>query len=243
MKMYNVVLVFIVGLMLSACGGGGGGAEPAAVTPPADTYTGLDAATGEEAGVASVDGVDDAAVYTYNFKGTPVDVTLNGLEADDFVNTTEDVIARHIGGTTYSYSRFGVVASYSAMTTEDHITDGEVFYVGQKTSSMPTTGTATYSGYLTTLLDGEFSDATITFNVDYGESTIGGAITDGYVFDTGAIVGSDFSGTVSANSFDVVGAYHGSFFGPNAEELGGVGTIDGAGVENFGFSFGAQKIN
>ena len=67
MKIYNVIIVFIVGLMLSACGGGGGSATPTAVT---DGYRGLYAEGGGEAGVASVDGVDAAAVYTYNFKGT-----------------------------------------------------------------------------------------------------------------------------------------------------------------------------
>lgn len=46
MKIYHVVIVFIIEMMLSACGGGGGGATPAAVT---DGYRGLYAATGEEA--------------------------------------------------------------------------------------------------------------------------------------------------------------------------------------------------
>ncbi len=236
MKIYHVIIVFIVGLVLSACSGSGG-AAPAAVT---DTYTGLYAATGGEVGVASVNEDDE---YTYFFNGVPVDVTLSGtLPISGFVDTTGGGIARHIGGTTYSYSRFGVVASFDNFTPGDTYTNGEVFYVGQKTSSMPVTGTAIYSGYLTTLQGGEFNDATVTFSVDYAGNTISGNTLDGIsmIFDEGIIIGSDFSGTVSSGTTEIVGGYHGSFFGPNAEELGGVGTFDNGGG-TFGYSFGAKK--
>ena len=91
MKILNIMFVAIVMMMLSACGGGGG-ATPA--------YTGLEVETGEEVGVASVVGTGDDAVYTYNYQGTPIDVTLDG-EAGDFVHITEDGIGRYIGGTTY----------------------------------------------------------------------------------------------------------------------------------------------
>ena len=237
MKIYHVLIVFIVGLVLSACSGSGG-TTSAAIT---DTYTGLYTATGDEAEVASVVGVDVAAVYTYNFQGVPVDVTLSGMTASGFVDTAGGGITRHIGGTTYSYSRFGVVASFDGFTPGDTYTDGEVFYVGQKTSSMPITGAAIYSGYLTTLQGEDFYDATVTFNVDYGDKTISGN-TLGVIsmtFDEGIINGSDFSGTVLSGT-EIAGEYHGSFFGPNAEELGGVGTFDDEGG-TFGYSFGAKK--
>ena len=236
MKIYHVIIVFIVGLVLSACSGSGG-AAPAAVT---DTYTGLYAATGGEVGVASVNEDEE---YTYFFNGVPVDVTLSGtLPISGFVDTTGGGIARHIGGTTYSYSRFGVVASFDGFTPGDTYTNGEVFYVGQKTSSMPVTGTAIYSGYLTTLQGGEFNDATVTFSVDYAGNTISGDATlDGTImtFDVGIIIGSDFSGTVLSGAA-IAGEYHGSFFGLNAAELGGVGTFDDGGG-TFGYSFGAKK--
>jgi hypothetical protein len=246
MKNYHMIMVFIAGLVLSACSGSGG-ATPAAVT---DTYTGLYVGGGE-AGVASVNEDEE---YTYFFNGVPVDVTLSGTTPiGGFVDRTEGAIAKHIGGTTYSYSRFGVVASISSPMSGSSITpaatapdteyvDGEVFYVGQKTSSMPATGTATYSGYLTTLQDGEFNDAAVTFAVDYGDKTISGDATlDGtnMTFDEDNIIGSDFSGTMLSGAA-IAGEYHGSFFGPNAEELGGAGTFDG-GEGTFGFSFGAEK--
>ncbi|MBN2768447.1 MAG: transferrin-binding protein-like solute binding protein [Campylobacterales bacterium] len=237
MKILNIFYVIVIAMILSACGGGGSGsAEPTATIA---TYTGLEAATGDDAGVASVVGVGDDAVYTYNFKGTPVDVTLDGISAGTFYTSTEGAIAQHIGGTTYSYSRFGVIASYNTFSSGDHITEGEVFYVGQKTSSMPTTGTATYHGHTTTLSEGDFLDASVTFDVDYGSRKISGNVDDGMIFDETNIVGSDFSGTVSFEA-EAAGDYHGSFFGPNAEELGGVGTLgDESGY--VGFSFGAQK--
>jgi hypothetical protein len=246
-KIYNVVVVFIVGLILSACGGGGGGgATPTAVT---DGYRGLYAATGEEAGVASVDGVDAAAVYTYNFRGTPVDVTLNGLEAGGFVETKESPIARYIGGTTYGYSRFGVVASYDTFGTE-HITNGEVFYVGQKTSSMPTTGEATYNGMASSLYEGAFINNDIQIFVDYGVRTITGRMDNDPIFGEdvlfdGTIEGSDFSGDLAATydgtTYDNAGTFSGSFFGPDAAELGGVGVLSDGVDRTIAFSFGAEK--
>ncbi len=254
MKIYNVIIVFIVGLMLSACGGGGGGATPTAVT---QTYTSLYVEGGGEAGVASVEGVDAAAVYTYNFKGTDVDVTLSGISAGTFYTSTEGAISKHIGGTTYSYSRFGVVAAYysyggSSITpaaTAPLYVDGEVFYVGQKTSSMPTTGTASYSGYLTTLsITGQFEDAPIGFDVNYGDKKIEGSLKEPgsslfgetISFD-GTIDGSDFSGTATSSSWNNSGTFSGSFFGPNAEELGGVGMFSDSVEGALGFSFGAKK--
>jgi hypothetical protein len=235
MKILNIFYVIIVAMMLSACGGGGGSATPAAVT---DGYRALYAATGEEAGIASVEGVDDDAVYTYNFRGIPVDVTLDGIVAGTFVNIEEGAIAKHIGGTSYGYSRFGVIATYNAFGSGDTYTNGEVFYVGQKTSSMPATGTATYYGHATTLSEGDFVDVDVTFDVDYGSRKISGNADDGMIFDETNIVGSDFSGTVSFET-EVAGDYHGSFFGPNAEALGGVGTISQE-DDNIGFSFGAK---
>jgi len=253
MKILNIMFVAIVMMMLSACGGGGGGATPAAVT---ETYTGLEVATGDDAGVASVVGVGDDAEYTYNYQGTPVDVTLSGISAGTFYTSTEGAIAQHIGGTTYSYSRFGVVArnnSFSSSSIAPAIyipeyEDGEVFYVGQKTSSMPTTGIATYLGHLTTLAGGEFYDVSVGFDVNYGDKIMRGGLTapetgsvfgESILFD-GTIVGSDFSGTVTASSWDNGGTFSGSFFGPNAEELGGVGTLSDTEDRTIGFSFGAE---
>ncbi len=248
MKILNIMLLAIVMMMLSACGGSsGGGATPAVVT---QTYTGLEVVEGKEAEVASVVGTGDDAVYTYNYQGTPIDVTLNGLEVDDFVRITGGDIALFVGGTSYSYSRFGVVASRFSLTGSS-ITpaaaaplydNGEVFYVGQKTSSMPTTGIAKYTGDLTTLSsNGDFYDGFVEFEVNYGGKTMEGTAT---VFSQnmeldGTIDGSDFSGIMLSGP-ENVGSYHGSFFGPNAEELGGAGTFnDGGGT--FGFSFGAKK--
>lgn len=256
MKILNIMLLAMAMMMLSACGGGGGGSvTPAAVT---ETYTGLYVATGDDAGVASVVGVGDDAEYTYNYQGTPVDVTLNGLEAGGFVDITEGSITRHVGGTTYSYSRFGVVASASSPMTSSSIApaaaassyvDGEVFYVGQKTSSMPTTGIASYLGHLTTLADGEFYDVSVGFDVDYGDKTMKGgfavpepgSVFGDNVFFEGTIEGSDFSGVTSGDSWDNGGTFSGSFFGPDALELGGVGVLSDSENGTIGFSFGAER--
>lgn len=114
---------------------------------------------------------------------------------------------------------------------------------------MPTTGYGTYIGMATTLYGGEFvDDAYVTFAVSYGDKTIAGFIETNPVFGENALLdgtinGSNFSGTTSGDSWDNGGTFSGSFFGPNAEELGGVGVLSDSEDGTIGFSFGAKKID
>jgi hypothetical protein len=64
-----------------------------------------------------------------------------------------------VGGSTYSYSRFGGCPKYDLTKSS--------FHVGTKTTTMPTTGTATYSGYV---VDSSLANNAVNFNVDYGKN-------------------------------------------------------------------------
>lgn len=215
-------------LTFSACGGGSGGSNvstpaetPAPVETPVSnvTYQGLTGATGAIAGTASVSN----GVYTYSFNGTNVNVTNpgNGISAGGVATVSANGQKIAYGGTTYSYSRFGGIASTSDLTAS------QLYYVGTKTETMPMVGSATYTGKV---VDNTLANSSATFNVDYGTKTISGS-TSALTFSNGTITGSDFSGTVSGN-----GQFNGSFFGPDAAELGGVGTTNGT-----AFAFGAKK--
>lgn len=230
MKLFTKsVLVSIALLSFTGCGGGSGGGNNV-VTPPATptnntsatttttSYQGLYGIDGTNAGSATI---SSTGAYTYSYNGTSIDLTSAGISAGNVVSTTSGGVKKVIGGSTYSYSRFGGIAPSTDLTKS------EVFYVGTKTTTMPTTGTATYSGQV---VDSSLANNAVTFNVDYGAKTITGS-TSTLSFTNGTITGSDFAGTASGN-----GTFKGSFFGTNAAELGGTGTTAGN-----AFSFGAKK--
>lgn len=232
---YSSIIVSATVLSFTACGGGGGSSSPYLLSVPATTTTTTTttAPTTPATAVASttssksIKGLNGGATtggisssggtYTYNYNGTSVNVSPSGIVAGSILSMTNNGIQYATGGTTYSYSRFGGVS------TPADLTKSELYYIGTKTASMPTTGTATYSGKI---IDNKLANSAATFNVDYGAKTINSTSLSL----NGNITGSDFAGTVTG------GTFNGSFFGPKAEELAGVGTTNGS-----GFSFGAKK--
>ena len=256
MKKITWASALLATLALTACGSGGSGSGVSntgitpvtpGVTTTNPTFQGLKADGSGNAGTAVV---DSAGRYTYVYNGNVIDVTLsnnrNLIQGGDVVRLTVNGVDQAIGGSNYSYSRFGGVAP------KDQAEKGEVFYVGKQTVNMPTTGTAVYKGMgVGADTDGQtgvsrFSTAPMTFNVNFGQKTLSATVdiadTDG-IMGQGTIVGSRFSGDLRDDALSV-GSYSGAFFGPNAEELGGLGKFDPDTThsnEGFGFSFGAKK--
>lgn len=228
MKLFaNSVLLSIALLSFTGCGGGSSSNDavttpstPSTPTTPTTTtnYQGLYGVGATNAGTATV---SSTGAYTYGYNGTSIDLSPSGLSAANVISLTSNGVKEVIGGSTYSYSRFGGVAPSTDLTKS------QVFYVGTKTTTMPTTGTATYSGQV---VDSSLANSAVTFNVNYGAKTITGT-SSALTFSNGTISGSDFTGNVSGN-----GTFKGSFFGTNAAELGGTGTTAGN-----AFSFGAKK--
>ena len=232
-------------LVLTACGSGGSGSgvnntgttpSTPVVTTTNPSFQGVKADGTGTAGVAVVDAMGK---YTYTYNGTVVDVTGTNLSSSTVANVIIGSLnqMQAIGGTQYSYMRFGGIAP------KDQARKGDVFYVGKQTVNMPTTGIAVYKG-LGVGSDGSsyFSFEPLSFNVDFGAKTISGkadAYTE-FVFQTGKISGSQFSGNVSPTIGG--GTYSGSFFGPAAEELGGIAKINATEDDPaINISFGAKK--
>jgi hypothetical protein len=194
---------------------------------------------GAAAGTATYDAAK--AKYTYNFNGTAIDVTSRGITAGTVVDMTVGGNKQMLGGTTYAYSRFGAIGPVGNLDAAD------VFYVGQKTVNMPISGTAVYKGLGIGMADSDgagvaFSHAPVSFDVNFGAKTISGKVEgDSAVrFEQAPISGNSFAGKLSDG--DIGGSYSGAFFGPAAEELGGIGKfIDADGSGNGAFSFGAKK--
>lgn len=245
-------------LVLTACGSGGSGSGVSPSTSTGTTTTPVKTDISVSNGFKVSDGsskgtgvaqATSAGKYTYTYNGQALDLTLPGMTAGTVVNLTSGGINQMIGGTTFSYSRFG------AVSPKDQAMNGEVFYMGMQTVNMPTTGSAVYKGQaIGAAVNGTaFDNGPMTFNVNFGNKTIAPTIdvadTD-IVFKQGVITGNGFSGTVVTDENGVAfssGAYSGKFFGPNAEELGGSAhlalTPAANGDKNYEitFSFGGKK--
>lgn len=155
-----------------------------------------------------------------------------------------------------SYVRFGDHVQYHGKERNDPNAQHEyyAFAIGNLTpvAQMPTTGKAHYQG-VGEYYRGEHPTSQpwgrlgrqADFNVDFGNKTIEGVIGLRGLPLSGTIEGNSFSGTKIDNSpqfnrtSDVF--MTGRFYGPNAEELGGVfrGKYNG---ENVMGSFGARQI-
>ena len=146
------------------------------------------------------------------------------------------------------YSRFGAMERTEYFhggntRSEGSFVTSSAFSIGKVTpaSSMPTTGTATYSGYA---MDDNWRKA--NFAVDFGAKTVEGRLmshTDPnivYYKLSGVINGSSFEGLNTEDRNEI--RMRGRFYGPQAAEIGGVynGIATGAGIMG---AFGAAKNN
>lgn len=177
--------------------------------------------------------------------GSDVDsVVVDGHAIDLRVDRTTANSSQYIYGRNsvsgYSYVNFGAYH-----TQKDNVNNAYALVHGQITpsSSMPTTGTATYTGHaLINPMRNNVNALNViwgrsSFDVNYGSKQITGDIT------TYANTKYPLSGTITGNSFSGTrdGIHmQGRFFGPNASELGGVfNSINN--INGVMGSFGAQK--
>ena len=224
---------------LSACGSGGSGSGVSNSQPTTPTIIkqagyDLNGMPSDNTATATSDG----AKYTYQYEGKTLDITLPAGKSLPLVSSKDtNGLVTTVGGTNYSYSRFGAVFSANRESPS------EVFSVGVPTSNMPTTGSAQYKGLL--LGDGMTSDRQAfytQFDVSFANKTLTGTgnTVDGvkvYEFRDGKILGNTFAGVFAHPAADTAGTFAGQFFGPNAAELGGYAH----GQEGYTFSFGAKK--
>lgn len=131
--------------LLAACGSGGSGSgvsanSGSASTSPSTTpkvtefkQAGYLVDTSVSSNVATAK--SDGSSYTYEYGGQVLNVTLPNTKAQGLVSMTDgNGLVTSVGGSTYSYSRFGAVFS------DKNTSRAEVFSIGTPTENMPTTG-------------------------------------------------------------------------------------------------------
>lgn len=141
----------------------------------------------------------------------------------------------------YSNVRFGAIES------QDPSQDDILFYNGYPTTSMPSSGVASYVGdsIITAdtdkLPDEDYVKGSSSFTADFGNKKLAGTISAGNVdvvkIDAN-ISGNGFSGTAKSELLNSQGTAEGKFYGENAKELGG---LVKANDNSWGAAFAAKK--
>lgn len=235
----NAWLSTVIGaLVLTACGSSGSGsgvANTGGLNNPTHEVSTPTSQPTSIAGVLMQGATDstnlattsaDGKTFSYTFNGKTVDLTMPGVIVGGLSAITEGGATgttKVVGGTSYSYSRFGKI--YNNATPDL----AEAFYTGTPTANMPTAGTAVYKGKL---IAGEYQsklvEGDIQFDVSFANKSIAGQyapsidLNDVYHFKNGVISGNKFSGHVFyREDVNPEGTFNGQFFGPNADELAG----------------------
>lgn len=162
----------------------------------------------------------------------------------------------------YEYQSFGIWETQVATTG----TVGGVFSTGAPTagSAIPTTGSASFAGNLAgSYIDPDglvwFAFADLNVDVNFAARTLDfnselTSITDLLTPDiprsdldlTGTLTYqpgiNTFTGPVTSGVTGLVGTSTGQFYGPSAQELGGVFLLRGDGVESYGGAYGAVQV-
>ena len=141
----------------------------------------------------------------------------------------------------YSNVRFGAIES------QDPSQDDIFFYNGYPTTSMPSSGVASYSGDsiisadTDKLPDEDYLKGSSSFTADFGNKKLTGTLSthnkDVVKIDAN-ISGNGFSGTAKSDLLNSQGKAEGKFYGENAKELGGSAN---ANDNSWGAAFAAKK--
>ena len=141
----------------------------------------------------------------------------------------------------YSNVRFGAIES------QDPSQDDILFYNGYPTTSMPSSGVASYRGDsiisadTDKLPDEDYLKGSSSFTADFGNKKLTGTLSthnkDVIKIDAN-ISGNGFSGTAKSELLNSQGKAEGKFYGENAKELGGSAK---ANDNSWGAAFAAKK--
>lgn len=247
--------------LLTACGGGGGSSNPTPMvnnnggggnnnggTTVISTTTNNNAQTNIDKLDTTIQGnllnLNDATTKRANNSATATAATtnknivvVNGQKltfmqtgiGGNTINMNANNMARTGGSSNLQYTRYGYLREGSNAPV--------LFAQGNLAEKMPTTGQFIYTGKAAHIQNGEVKIKDAEFDVNYANKQISGQIRDEGTRNTIAILSAEIDG----NKFNgTVGTFTttGHFYGPNAEEMGGVyknttGNISGA--------FGAKK--
>lgn len=256
----------LAGLVLTACSGGGSkGGEAAKPTTPTNhtvnqpnntkptnptnptNSTSTSSVTG---GVYISNGHDTESKHTYKnlsnadnlniivVDGKPVRVGLQdkGIYSGGWANVGS---VKSCCGK-YGYFRFGVLAGNDEKETS------YLYYNGKPTKNMPAAGKYSYKGdFIITGETAQFEEedylrGKATFDVDFSNKKVEGILSGETlkpISINASIAGNGLKGQASSADFSTKADVKGHFFGPQANELGGVFS-DG---KNWRGAFGAAK--
>ena len=187
---------------------------------------------------AEINGYNTTSI---NVDGTNVAIGFPGISAGDWLNAKANGRDLKVCCGMYSDMRFGLTDSL------DDNGSAYVFYNGNPTRNMPTSGSASYSGQSiisanVPALDKEgFYTGTSQFNVDFGNKTLNGSLGINNIQPVNinaSISGNSFSGSASSSSLPSAARVEGKFYGDQAKQLAGLAQ---AHDNNWGAAFGAQK--
>jgi hypothetical protein len=177
-------------------------------------------------------------------------------------NATSAAVAVDATAFGWNYQSYGVWFKEASSTT---------FQIGAMSagavtpgSAVPTTGMATFTGlssgfYVDTAGLPSFTSANMTANVNFGTRNIGFSTTNTMAGNlntqsTSSMSGlnlngtltygagsSQFSGPVISQDLSLTGSANGRFYGPNAEEIGGVFGLSGSGQSRMIGAFGGRQ--
>ncbi|OOF38815.1 transferrin-binding protein 2 [Rodentibacter mrazii] len=172
-----------------------------------------------------------------NVDGTNITIGFPNINAGSWTNIGDIKVCCG----RYSDIRFGVSDPL------DENSSNYMFYNGNPTKNMPTSGVATYSGEsiisaaVQVLDDTDYYIGSSKFNVDFGNKTLNGALEVQNIQPiniNARISGNTFSGTANSASLPSSGNVEGKFYGNSAKEMAGLAQGND---ESWGAAFGAQK--
>ena len=190
-----------------------------------------------------------ANLYKINVDGKDIPIGFGpGISARDWtVASAQTINGMKLNGKlevccgSYSNVRFGAIES------QDPSQDDILFYNGYPTTSMPSSGVASYVGdsIITAdtdkLPDEDYVKGSSSFTADFGNKKLAGTISAANVdvvkIDAN-ISGNGFSGTAKSDLLNSQGTAEGKFYGENAKELGG---LVKANDNSWGAAFAAKK--
>lgn len=180
-----------------------------------------------------------------NVDGTNVTIGFPGISAVNWSKIRANGRDLEVCCGRYSDIRFGVSDSSNDRDNT------YLFYNGNPTNSMPTSGTASYVGQsiitadITTdipvLDDKDYYTGSSQFNVDFGNKTLNGSLGINNIQPVNinaSISGNSFSGSASSSSLPSAARVEGKFYGVQAKELAGLAQ---ANDNSWAAAFGAQK--
>ena len=188
-------------------------------------------------------------LYKINVDGKDIPIGFGpGISSGDWtVSKAQTINGMKLNGKlevccgSYSNVRFGAIES------QDPSQDDIFFYNGYPTTSMPSSGVASYRGDsiisadTDKLPDEDYLKGSSSFTADFGNKKLTGTLSthnkDVVKIDAN-ISGNGFSGTAKSDLLNSQGKAEGKFYGENAKELGGSAN---ANDNSWGAAFAAKK--